>query len=342
MNSALRHDGAIKKLVYAALVAAIAAASCFPLVAVGQDIEYPRIEAKADRATATIGEMIACTLELRAKNLSGIVVRLPEEGPVFPAPPAGAPVKKATGDGEKAPDEHVPLYVVYGAVKEEDAERGEQRWLVKLSVAYFRPGNHLLPEIEMYDRQNVRIGYRQPSIEVKAVNPSGQFQEIEPPLSLGGNYTRLILLLIGAAVLGAGCFFLFRWWKSRRREPDLPPAVIPPIEIFMRETGALIRRRHIESGRVEEFVMELSRIFRKFVSALQGFDAMEMTGSEMLAAMHLSMPAGAFAEARADLWKMIELWDLAKFAEFSPSAETLNANFDLTVRLARKLAAGGG
>jgi len=68
---------------------------------------------------------------------------------------------------------------------------------------------------------------------------------------------------------------------------------------------------------------------------------MDMTGTEMNTALRRKLPVDIYAVVAGDLDRMVNLWDLAKFAEFAPSPEVLGGNLDMTIKIARKLSAAG-
>ncbi len=300
---------------------------------------YPTIRAVVNPETAAIGVPLEYKISIAGSDLKGIVIRLPEEKVYFPEKDtASAGVVKAPGaDKESDTAAKVPLYIIQNAKKEDESKRGTEYLSITVRLAYFRPGKHTLPEIVLYDAQNVRIGYRVPVVDIKSVNPNGEFHEIEPPLELSGNYYRLLFILLAIIALSAGGYFLWRWFEKKRKAEAPVAVAIPPIETFMSEVGALVRKRYIDEGKIEEHVTELSLIFRRCVSSLFGFDAVEMTGSEVLAAMERVISPLRFNEYRGDVARALDLWDLAKFAEFAPDANALRSNLDDTIRLARKL-----
>ncbi len=300
---------------------------------------YPTIRAAVSPETAAVGVPLEYKISIAGSDLKGIVILLPEEKVYFPEKDTAASgIAKAPGaERESDAAAKVPLYIIQNAKKEDESKRGTEYLSITVRLAYFRPGKHTLPEVMLYDQQNVRIGYKVPVVDIKSVNPNGEFQEIEPPLELSGNYYRLLFILLALIALAAGGYFFWRWLEKRRKA-EVPAAVtVLPIETFMSEVGALARKRYIDEGKTEEHVTELSLIFRRYISSLFGFDAVEMTVTEVLAAMERAVSPLRFNEHRGDIQRVMDLWDLAKFAEFAPDANALRANLDDTIRLARKL-----
>ena len=138
---------------------------------------------------------------------------------------------------------------------------------------------------------------------------------------------------------GVPAAFLALRRHEGRRGIDTPAVYeVPAIDEFLARMQTLRARGLIEEGRGEEYVVEASRFFRMYLSRLLGVDAMEMTGLELAAALERHLGDAAFGRLRDDLSRVTGLWDLAKFAEFAPSAAGLGENLDLAMNLGRNIA----
>ena len=300
----------------------------------------PEIRAAVAPEKATIGVPLEYRVTVAGTKLKGLKIALPESKMYFP--PKTETAKSGKPGGDTTPEAKVPLYIIQSTRREDNSSGDVTHQTAVVKLAYYRPGTHRLPELNIFMGSDERIGYQIPMITIESVNPGGEFQEIEPPLSLGGNYYRLVMVILGAMALGAGIYFLVRFLAARRKLREVPDMPVPPLEIFMREAGELARKRYIESGQTEEFVVGISHCFRKFISGQFHFDAMDMTGTEMNSALKRALPPEKYAPLAGDLESMVNLWDLAKFAEFAPSPETLGANLDMTIKVARKLSVAEG
>jgi hypothetical protein len=304
--------------------------------------EYPRIKAAAQPSEATIGIPIEYRITLKGRNVKGLKIRLPEKREYFPD---RENARKKGGDGGRKDKTDtislMPLYIIHNARRDDDSDGEFASVTITLELAYYRTGKYFLPELHISDRENARIGYKIPEITVKAVNERGEFQDIEPPLELSGNYYRLVILGALILIAAVGIAFILRYLSRRSREGIGEPVVTPPIDIFMNEIGLLVEKKLIESERFEEFVIAISLIFRKFLSAQYGFDAMEMTVREIMHSLEERLTGLGFQRHRIEAGRILDLWDLTKFAEFIPSRETLNLNLESTVKLARRLSSEG-
>ncbi len=304
----------------------------------------PEIRASVSTQKTTIGVPFEYRVVIAGKK-PDVVVRLPEKRVAYlesRKPEKGGTAKVTSEKNEIQSDDalKVPLYVIKNARKEESKSGDIEQISIIVEMAYFHPGKHRLPEVELFDSENMKIGYRVPEVEVESTNPQGEFQEIEPPLELAGNWWRLVWIILGICAVFAAGYFFARWWNARKAHmPPLPQT--PPIEIFMEESGKLARKKHIEEGRVRDYVFGMSAIFRRFLVNQWRIDAMDMTVTEIRMALQKTLPRVLYKRNESDIDAVLDLWDLAKFAEFSPSEETLKINFETTVRLARNLAGAG-
>ncbi len=303
------------------------------------DVDAPKLQAEIKPDKATVGESVTYRVTLAGKGLGKIGVTPPADREYYPDKKKNERMKQGGADSERAdPSQFVPLYII-NSIKKDDRSTGNVTDIaVTVQIAYFRPGKYVLPEVEFKTQDGVSIGYQIPTVEVRSVNEKGEFQEIEPPLDLGGNYVRLILLfagIIAASVLG---YFAYRRIMKLREEKKLQPVATPPIEIFLSEIIAFRGDDLIAEGRIEEYVFGISMIFRKFLSLQFGFDAADMTTYEIEKKLR-KIFTKPMLEAHFDkIMDGLNLWDLSKFAEFAPSRDVLHSNLEKTVALSKEIA----
>ncbi len=293
----------------------------------------PEIKAVVTPKEATVGELMEYSVSIAGKNLRGIDVRRPEKDILFPE-------KKPVPGNKKEEDDaadSVPVYVIHSASKE-DSSQGDLTYItIKISLSYYRPGNYRLPEVGIYGSDKIPIGYRVPEVKINPVNKEMKLEDIEPPLELGGNYTRVIILVLAAAVLTALVIFLVRYLKARRRRREETVVVTPPLEKFLEELRKLEPEKLIARGKTEEYVVGISGIFRRYISSLLDFDAMEMTSEEITGWIGKILPRHLTDRFRDPFSRCFNMWDLSKFAEFTPSEDLLLENCSITRKLAEEL-----
>lgn len=327
----LRPLNPFKKIIFAASLMALTLA--LPLHA-GTDTGRV-LRSSVNPGKGTVGQQFSYTLSIAGRDLSGISIDLPEKGELFPQTSSD---EKKRGDkkSESAEDEKtVPLYIINSAVKNESEAEGMKQVTVTVDITCFIPGVHPLPEISITDSDGVKLGYGIPSVTIEELNSEGEPEDIEPPLELSGNYTRLIIIIIAALAAAAAGYFIYRYFKNRKKRLAVPEVKETPLEYFMNEIERLKLRECITEGRVNDYVFGMSISFRRFLSMEFGFDAAEMTTGEISSVIR-KFP-GLRGVHSGDIVRIMEAWDLSKFAEFTLSKEILEVNLRNTISAAEKL-----
>ena len=300
------------------------------------------IKATVNPEKGSVGTVFRYTVAVAGSDLKELKIELPQKRIIFPE--EKKPEKK---DGSvKKGDEpdgaaSVPLFIIHRALKDDALSDGGGQISVILELSGYRPGKHTLPEISIKDSSGISIGYKLPAVEITPSNAGGQLEDIEAPLDLSGNYTRLILLILGVIALTLGGVFLYRYIKRRRTVVPEPERSIPPIEKFLKEVQDLDLSGRITRGEINEYVFSVSILFRRYLSSLYGFDAAEMTTDEISRRLKRYMQGEGLSDFSGDIIKSMHLWDLSKFAEFSPSSELLLENLESTIGIAKKISSFG-
>jgi hypothetical protein len=127
------------------------------------------------------------------------------------------------------------------------------------------------------------------------------------PLIVGGT--------LGALGLGFGIAQLVRRYRRAVEERLRPPPPRPSEEIAREALDALERDGLLERGASIEFHLRLSEILRAFVGADVGFNATEMTTTEVRE--QLEERGASLGLLRAEVLRILEDTDMVKFARFS-------------------------
>jgi hypothetical protein len=300
--------------------------------------EAPKIQAAVKPDKATVGDPLTYQVTIAGRGLKGISVIPPHEREYYPDNKKTArPKPDEAGGKESDPSRFIPLYVIGSIKKNDRSDTGMTDITVTVQMAYFRPGTYTLPQIELRGADGFAIGYKIPTVEIRSVNEKGEFQDIEPPLNLGGNYIRLIFLILGIVAVAIVGFFAFNYIKKLYDRKKSKPSVVPPIEIFLDEIRAFGGDALIDGGRIEEFVFGISMIFRNYLSLQFGFDAAEMTTYEIEKKLRRIFTKSMLDKHFYMIIESLNLWDLSKFAEFTPSRDVLHDNLSKTVTLAKDI-----
>jgi hypothetical protein len=120
-------------------------------------------------------------------------------------------------------------------------------------------------------------------------------------------------ILVGAAV----AWMLYRWSKRVRPVPP-PPPPRPPWEVALERLDEVRHAGLLETGRLSEFFDRVNDAVREYLGARFGFDGLESTTDETLAALRR---APHFGLPLAELAGFLQECDLVKFADVTPSLE---------------------
>ncbi len=305
------------------------------------------VKATVSPQKGTVGTLFKYKIAIATKDGEKISIKLPEKRDIFPkAKEQGKPKKtegkngKKNGEDKKRSESFVPLFSIHGANKEVSESGNLKQTLITVDLSSYRPGKHELPEISIKGSDGISIGYAIPSIVIEGVNKLGKEEDIVPPISLSGNYTRLFILIGIVIVVLVLSFFVFRFLRAylKRRKKARQ---LSPIERFMKD---------VEEGRVlelidrdiHEYVFSMSAIFRKYLSSQFSFDALEMTTDEIEKSMGQHLPEDIMKHFGNEIIEIMQLWDFSKFAEFTPTEERLRENYGRTVEIVEKISSEPG
>jgi hypothetical protein len=313
----------------------IVSALCLAIpLSAGNDTERV-LKSSVTPEKGTVGQQFSYTLSIAGRDLSGIKVVLPEHGEYYPEISSTENKHGREKTGETEDQKTVPLYIISNAAKEVSETEGLRQISVRIDLICYRTGMHLLPEISITDSDGVKLGYSIPAVTIEEINKEGQPEDIEPPVELSGNYTRIIILVIVLMATGIAGYFIYRYFRNRKKNIAVPEVKQTPFEFFMSEIERLKLGECINEGRINDYVFGISITFRRFLSMELGFDAAEMTTGEISAVIKKYLKHGS--GYAGEVVSIMEAWDLSKFAEFTLSKELLLINFKSTISAAEKL-----
>lgn len=286
------------------------------------------IEAFVSPGKATVGAMLNYSIAISGTGSGDYDLLIPSEKAFFP--------DKTENDSKG--EIHVPLYVIGDASRKESGIGDSSVSEVKVEITYYRTGEYTLPLFKIIDKSGNEYSYNAPEVIIESINKEAAFDDIESPLSLSGNYTRLYILIFVILISIILIYFLIKFFRNKRannNKEEIP--VLSPIELFMNGLKNIDAPKLISEGNVKEYVFSLSILFRKYISALYKFDAAEMTTEEITRILALVMPKYYYRQYNSEIIDIMNFWDLSKFAEFAPSNELLLNNYNSTVTIAQKL-----
>jgi hypothetical protein len=250
-----------------------------------------RVEARASRTEVKLGEPFDYVIEIRHPQ---------GEAYALPAAPALAPFQAEGGACRAAPD------------------RDGDRTLCTLRLALFTLGKHEVPTLALAVTTSAGpavLDVAGPAVTaIGVIDPAApaeslQLRDIAPAVPLLVRTWRNVALLAGALAAVAVAALAWRAWRRRARTAAEPPAPVPPDVRLERRLDALEAERLPLQGRSTEHVARLSELVREYLGALARVPALDLTTSELLAALRasgdprLDLPALAAFLERADVVK---------------------------------------
>jgi hypothetical protein len=289
-------------------------------------------ESVISKSEVTVGESLDYIITVRQGEK--VSITFPEKRTYLLKEIPGAKSVKPSAGTDAESNENLPAYAI------EDISSNEKDGVTeaKLSIRYYAPGVYAMPALKIRDLKGNELPLREISVTVKEINKEGQAADIEDPLDLSGNYTRLILILIGAAAAGALVYAAVRYLRKRRllkKEPE-----IPAIEIFRKEIPPIDAGLADGTIDAEEYAVRVSMTVRKLLSKRYSFGAVDMTNTEIVDYLRTLKGDDGWKHAVDDLEQLSMLWDMSKFAEFVPSADLLRVNLKRTAELGERFWVG--
>jgi len=277
--------------------------------------DAPTVAVRVDRAEANVGDRIAFSITSVGPRAMPVVL------------PANLDL--------------APFSELGRVLEETDLGDGKMRREFTLGVAAYEPGSFEIPPVELTyfgaDGTVKSVRTRAVPITIKSLIAN----EPEPKLKENADSVPvierdyLVLYLAGgfaAALLGAVIALLVRR-RLRARRPPVPAVPPRPAHEIAMERLDRLGTLLAQGGDLRPFYFGLSEAIRDYLGGRFGFDSLEMTTEELIAAMR-RVPAH---ETRGVLGSEIEGWlsgcDLVKFAKLAPSVEQARGALETAIRM---------
>jgi hypothetical protein len=295
----------------------------------------PKIKASATPLQTTIGVQIQYKVSIAANDQT-IEILLPEEKSFYlkddKVSEQKEKNKKSTQNESeedqdvKAAKKSIPLYRIESVVGEDNSDNNMLYKTVIMKVVYYHIGKYSLPEIKFKNSEGKYFTYQIPQVTINQLNKIGQMEDIEAPLALKGNYDRLIIIIISAILLGVVVAISIVFIRKKIKARKAKVTIRSPREVFVEELDKFKKEKYLEKNDVENFVVNLSMIFRRFLKLTLMIDAVDMTNDEIFRTIKKSDKINFSIDMYEKITDLMNLWDLSKFAEFAPSCEVLAKN----------------
>lgn len=146
----------------------------------------------------------------------------------------------------------------------------------------------------------------------------------DPPISLEyPNETAETIIYSGLIALVLGALAMLVWMRWRRREkPVVLPPPVPAHVTALEALDGLAHRRleMVETGRFQDFYLELTEIAKGYVEGRFGLEALDRTTDEIRRDLFAMRDRIAPLDPD-DLVRFLQECDLVKFARFAPPPE---------------------
>lgn len=221
--------------------------------------------------------------------------------------------------------------------REDSGERSTTT--LKVSLAAFAVGELTTPALELLVTQGAASARQSvPRIEVLVASSlpddapaaGADLYDVRAPEEVPVRTWRLVYALLGALVAAVAAFLLLRWLRSRKTKAAPPPAPDPLDVRTARSLDELAALDLPGKGRFKEFYFRLSEIFRSYLGARFGFEALESTTPELLDALRTRHTPGLALEEVA---AFAERSDVARYARAEPTVEECQGHLDLVYRI---------
>ncbi len=169
------------------------------------------------------------------------------------------------------------------------------------------------------------------SLPKDAQKTGANLYDVRAPEEVAVRSWRLLYALGAALAAAALAYALYRWLKRPKPVPAVPEK--PPLPLHVRTTAALdaLAAQNLPlKGRVKEFYFRLSEIVRAYLGELYGFEALECTTPELLAALSARSTPGLPAKELSDF---AQHSDFVRYAKAQPGPDECRLALELAYRV---------
>lgn len=162
-----------------------------------------------------------------------------------------------------------------------------------------------------------------------ANEPDPKRQGEDPPVSLEYPNRRAEIIIYSAlAALLVGLVGGLLWARWRRRpKPIVLPPPVPAHVVAFQQLDELQRAELVEKGAYQDYYLQLTEIAKGYLEGRFGIDALDRTTDELRVA--LERAAAQIAPLKpVELVRILQAFDLVKFARFAPPGEEAQAALD--------------
>jgi len=204
-----------------------------------------------------------------------------------------------------------------------------------ISVAFFKVGDFEVGpfSIDLIKGEKAVATKKTNSVPVKIKSVlKKDDKDIKPLKNLidikGDPWYLLKYVILGLVILGIILFLIFYIRKRRKAIPPSPKPLIPPLEELELSLKGLADKKLFQKGKVKFHFIELTQIFKRFISRNYHFNAEDFTTEETLYYLKQKEQENLI---RDNMRFVFNTADLVKFAKFIPD-ETVLTEIDEKIK----------
>lgn len=196
----------------------------------------------------------------------------------------------------------------------------------ELIITSFDSGSYIIPSIPFkYTRKGDTLTYFTGTSPVRLAvqtiqtDQAKDIKPIKPPLSAPITFREMLPWIgLGLLILAIAALVYYYIKRKKQNKPLVTSRLkttIPPYEAALEALESLRLKKLWQSGRIKEYYSEMTEIVREYIELRFPVRALEMTTSEINAALRQT---DVNSSAREKLHQTLILADLVKFAKEQP------------------------
>lgn len=169
------------------------------------------------------------------------------------------------------------------------------------------------------------------SLPADAQTKGANLYDVRAPEEVAVRSWRLLYVLTGLLLAGLLAWGIVRWLRRPKAIAEAVLAPPEPLHVRVRKAlDALAAEDLPGRGEWKPFYFRLSEIIRGYLGELYGFDALESTTPELLAALRSRMTPGLPVQ---EVSSFAESSDFVRYAKTEPTVDECKAHLELAYRI---------
>ncbi|MDR3252155.1 MAG: hypothetical protein LBT35_01105 [Tannerella sp.] len=193
-----------------------------------------------------------------------------------------------------------------------------------LLITSFDSALYLLPSFIAIDgrdtirSEQVALKVTPPEVNLDAPDEYYDIKAVWKPPFVLADYYPLIFGILFVLLLAGAAYYYYKRWRRRpaRSEGGKRVPLLPPHEQAIKELNEIRERKLWQQSRFKDYYTEITDTLRRYMTARYGFEAMEMTSSEILDLIEEEEKGNK--DVLHVLKQILQLSDFVKFAKLHP------------------------